>query len=257
MQYSGELAQIQQAASRTADYAARRAATFAALSPSPGEVILEVGCGSGLFTCEVAKAIGSAGQAHAIDASDDQVAAARSICQSLDHAHVQVGSALALPYPSAVFDAAASIQVLEYIADVELALAEQHRVLKPGGRFVNFATNWGTLFWNSRSPDRTRQVLNAWDAHAPYPNLPATLRCLLVGAGFSDVQQSPVSILNTTYDAETYSFWLARLIAAFVVAQQLVPQSTATAWLDDLAEAQAYNEYMFCSMAVVTRASRS
>ena len=58
MQYSGELARIQQQASRTADYAARRAATLAALLPSPDEIILEVGCGSGLFTSMVAEAVG-------------------------------------------------------------------------------------------------------------------------------------------------------------------------------------------------------
>ena len=55
MQYTGEIAQIQQAASRTADYAARRAATFEGLAPKAGEHILEVGCGSGLFIKQVAE----------------------------------------------------------------------------------------------------------------------------------------------------------------------------------------------------------
>jgi protein-L-isoaspartate O-methyltransferase len=53
MQYTGEIAQIQQAASRTADYAARRVATFEGLAPRAGENILEVGCGSGLFVKQV------------------------------------------------------------------------------------------------------------------------------------------------------------------------------------------------------------
>ena len=256
MQYSGELARIQQQASRTADYAARRAATLAALLPSPDEIILEVGCGSGLFTSMVAEAVGPKGRAHAIDVSADQIAAARENCLGLANVDLQVGSAFALPYPSAFFDAVASIQVLEYIEDLGGVLPELHRVLKPSGRFINFATNWGALFWHSREPERNRQVLAAWDAHAPYPNLPAVLRSLLVEEGFSDVQQSPVSVLNTTYDTQTYSYWLARLIAAFVAERQLVAESIAAAWLDDLAEAFAHNSYMFCSMAVVTRALR-
>ena len=61
-----------------------------------------------------------------------------------------------------------------------------------------------------------------------------------------------VSVLNTTYDTQTYSYWLARLIAAFVVERHLVTESTARLWLDDLAEAYAHDSYMFRSMAVVT-----
>lgn len=256
MQYSGELAHIQQAASRTADYAARREATFAALAPRAGESILEVGCGSGLFIKEVAEVVGPSGRAHAIDLSEDQVATARANCKDLPNVELQVGTALALPYPSSFFDAVASIQVLEYIEQVDQALVELHRVLKPGGRLVNFATNWSALFWNSRYPERTRQVLDAWDAHAPYPNLPAVLRSFLSRSGFSAVQQSLVTILNTTYDTETYSYWLARLIAAFVAERNLVTGEAAEAWLSDLTKANELNEYMFCSTAVVTRAVR-
>ena len=71
------------------------------------------------------------------------------------------------------------------------------------------------------------------------------------------VRQSPVSILNTTYDMDTYSYWLARLVAAFVVERQLVAPETAAAWLDDLADVVERDEYMFCSMAVVTWAVAS
>src|SRR5262245_56617159 len=136
MQYSGELAQIQQAASRTADYAARREATLAALSPLGSEIVLELGCGSGLFTQQVAEAVGPSGRAYAIDLSADQVAAARTNCADLPNVELEVASALELPYPSGLFDAVACIQVLEYIVDVEHALAEIHRVLTPSGRFV-------------------------------------------------------------------------------------------------------------------------
>ena len=41
--------------------------------------------------------------------------------------------ATALPFPDATFDAATSVQVYEYVADLPSALAELHRVLRPGG----------------------------------------------------------------------------------------------------------------------------
>jgi ubiquinone/menaquinone biosynthesis C-methylase UbiE len=256
MQYAGQLAQIQQAASRTEDYAARRAATFRELSATTGEAVLEIGCGSGLFAREIAEAVGAAGQVCAIDVSTEQVEAARVNCAGLSNVELRVGSALALPYADDVFDAVASIQVVEYIADVPAALAEMHRVLKPGGRLVNFATNWGALFWNSRQPARTQEVLKAWHEHAPHPNLPAVLRALLADAGFSGIHQSAVSILNTTYDTATYSYWLARLIAAFAVERQLLAPDATEQWLEDLADAARCNKYLFCSIAVVTRALR-
>ena len=256
MQYVGQLAQIQQAASRTEDYAARRAATFQALAPKTGESVLEIGCGSGLFVRQTADAVGATGKAYAIDVSADQVEAARVNCADLSNVELRVGSALALPYADGVFDAVATIQVLEYLEEVPLALAEMYRVLKPGGRFINFATIWGALFWNSSQPALTSQILKAWDEHAPYPNLPAVLRALLIKAGFSTVNQRAVSLLNTTYDTAAYSYWLAQLITAFVVERHLVPQDAAEQWLEDLAETARRNEYLFCSIAVVTRVNR-
>jgi ubiquinone/menaquinone biosynthesis C-methylase UbiE len=256
VQYAGALAQIQQAASRTEDYAARRAAAFRALSPRNGEAVLEIGCGGGLFARQVAEAVGPTGRVFAIDMSSEQIAAARANCAALANVDLQVASALALPWGDSAFDAVASVQVLEYIDDVPAALSEMRRVLRSGGRLVNFATNWGALFWHSRQPQRTQQMLEAWHRHAPHPNLPAVLRALLAQAGFSGIRQSGVSILNTTYDAETYSYWLARLLAVFAVEQRLLPSDEAEQWLEDLAEAARRDEYLFCSMAVVTEAVR-
>src|SRR5262245_33352977 len=190
MQFTGDLARFQQAATRTEDYAARRAATLRALEARRGEILLEVGCGSGLFLRELAEAVGPTGKACGIDVSEEQLQAARSNCADLASVELRTGSALALPYSTSSFDAVASIQVLEYIDDVQHALAEMRRVLKPGGRLVNFATTWGALFWNSRDPARMKKMLDAWGFHAPHANPPARLRALLTAAGFSAVGQS-------------------------------------------------------------------
>jgi hypothetical protein len=108
----------------------------------------------------------------------------------------------------------------------------------------------------SAQPALTLQILKAWDEHAPYSNLPAVLRALLIKAGFWTINQRAVSLLNTTYDAATYSYWLTRLIAAFVVERHLLPQDATEQWLEDLAETARRDEYLFCSIAVVTRANR-
>ena len=50
-----------------------------------------------------------------------------------------------LPFPDAHFDCVASLCVLEHVIDIEAALAELHRVLKPGGSFVIVGPNWSGL----------------------------------------------------------------------------------------------------------------
>src|SRR5262245_36670575 len=55
MDFAGQLADLQQSASRTADYAARRAATLRVLAPKAGEAVLDLGCGSGLNAKDVAR----------------------------------------------------------------------------------------------------------------------------------------------------------------------------------------------------------
>src|SRR5262245_20466155 len=187
MDYSGRLAELQQSASKTTDYAARRTATLHVLAPSAGEAILDVGCGSGLLLREIAAAVGNTGKACGIDLSNDQLSAARANCADLANVELRVGDIRDLPYPDASFDAVASIQVLEYLDDVSRALAEIHRTLKPNGRVINFATVWDALFWHSPEPARTQRMLNAWRAHAPHPNLPPFLRALMANAGFTSV----------------------------------------------------------------------
>ena len=99
MEYARDLARIQQAASRTEGYAARRAATFQATEPKLGEAILDVGCGSGLFVRSLAEAVGSKGRACGVDLSEEQLAAARETCTGLSNVELQTGDAIALLFP--------------------------------------------------------------------------------------------------------------------------------------------------------------
>ncbi len=101
----------------------------AAHLPTSGTV-LDVGCGEG----QVARVASSAGlRVLGVDPALAQVAVARD--RAGGPAYVQ-GSAAALPVPSGVVDAAVACLVFEHIDDVDAALAEVARVLRPGGRFL-------------------------------------------------------------------------------------------------------------------------
>ncbi len=98
------------------------------LNAEPGERILDLGCGDGQLTEQLA-ARGAV--MRGFDASPQMAAAARARGLEVDE-----GSAEKLPYSDASFDAVFSNAALHWIRDQDAVIAEAHRVLKSGGRFV-------------------------------------------------------------------------------------------------------------------------
>jgi len=94
--------------------------------------VLDIGCGEGQVARHLAANAGVA-EVVGVDPSDAQivVAAARGGGPS----YVR-GAADALPVPDAAFDAAVACLVFEHITEVDGALAEVARVLRPGGTFL-------------------------------------------------------------------------------------------------------------------------
>ena len=98
------------------------------LDAQPGESILDLGCGDGQLTLRL-----SAGGARVegVDASPHMVESARQ-------RGVAAGLAVAesLPFADGTFDAVFSNAVLHWVRGQDEMMAEVHRVLRPGGRFV-------------------------------------------------------------------------------------------------------------------------
>jgi SAM-dependent methyltransferase len=97
----------------------------------PGGEWLDVGCGTGALS-EAVVVEGGADAVTGIDPSAGFIGFAR---ERLDGraASFDVGDAQDLPYAPAYFDVVVSGLVLNFVPDAELALREQHRVVKPGG----------------------------------------------------------------------------------------------------------------------------
>ncbi len=91
--------------------------------------LLEVGCGTGTFAARCVRELGC--EVVALDSSPEMVAATRAA--GVD---AVLGDVRRLPFEDGSFDAAVAAWMLYHVADLDLAIAELARVLRPGGRLV-------------------------------------------------------------------------------------------------------------------------
>ena len=102
-----------------------------------GMTLLDVGCGTGLFTVEMARMLGDNGQVHAIDVQPSMIERTRARVAGAGVAHmVQLhhGGVYDLPFADDTIDLAVLISTLGEVPDKPAALSELRRVLKPGAR---------------------------------------------------------------------------------------------------------------------------
>jgi arsenite methyltransferase len=130
------------------------------------------------------------------------------------------------------------------------ALAEIHRVLRPGGRVLLLDTDWDSIVWRSGDDRRMARVLTAWEQHLVDPHLPRTLRGSLDDAGFEVGPPQVLPLFNAGYDTDTFSVRLLEIIVGFVVGRDGLTREEVEAWAADLRSLGAdyffsLNRYLF------------
>lgn len=160
----------------------------------PGDNLLDVGCGPGTITVDLARRV-APGRVTAVDVADEAVRIARAEAAAVgaDNINFAVADAYALDLPDNSFDVVHAHQVLQHLADPVRALRELRRVCRPGGivaaRDSDYAAftwfpavpeldEWLTLYRDSAranggEPDAGRRML-AWAREAGYAEITAT-----------------------------------------------------------------------------------
>ena len=100
----------------------------------PGETVLELGPGPGVFTLDAARYVGD-GLLISVDIQPEMInqVTRRLQAAGVDNVQTHVASAYELPISDNSVDRVFLISVLDEIPDPSLALIEFHRVLKPSG----------------------------------------------------------------------------------------------------------------------------
>ena len=121
---------------RCVDYARDRFVAIAGEQGWPYATALEVGAGTGFFSLNLKQA-GVLDRVHVTDLSPGMVEAARQNAARLGfRVEGSVGDAEQIPFEDSTFDVVVGHAVLHHVPDVEQAMREMLRVLRPGGRFV-------------------------------------------------------------------------------------------------------------------------
>jgi SAM-dependent methyltransferase len=168
------------------------------LAAAEGERILDIGCGFGTTSLDIAEQVGPGGYVHGVDISAPMVekAKARAAEAGLgpDRIAFDVADAGAAHWEGPGYDAACSRFGVMFFADPVGAFAHIRTALKPGGRLVFVC--WQTLDRNDWMMVPIKAALQhlpapeATDPHAPGPFAfadPARVKSLLGDAGFKDV----------------------------------------------------------------------
>ncbi len=106
------------------------------LAPSPGQHLVDIGCGYGATAARFAERRGVAVTGLTLSAAQHRVAAARPGAEPGGPLQFHVRDWLANGLPAAAFDHGYAIESSEHMADKEGFFAEANRVLRPGGRLV-------------------------------------------------------------------------------------------------------------------------
>lgn len=146
------------------------------LAPQPGERLLDVGCGTGVFTREVFAAAGCT--VVGLDISLPMLARGVANCTS-EQFHAVAGDMLRLPFADESFARVYSMTALEFVADARAAIGELQRVCRPGGTIV-----LTTL--NSLSPWAVRRQKKGTEGHSLFSRMtfrsPQELAALVPGS---------------------------------------------------------------------------
>ena len=123
------------------------------LRPRPGNRILDVGSGAGTAEVSIGRLHVSQVRMYGVDLKlAEVVAAATEIASHNQRARFIAGDACRLPFRDGSFDSTYCVAVLQYIADVALAVSELARVTRSGGRIVGVEPDNSARYAFSSAP---------------------------------------------------------------------------------------------------------
>ncbi|MGW7007365.1 methyltransferase domain-containing protein [Streptomyces sp. NPDC054933] len=174
---------------------ARNSAAYLIGHLRPGMRLLDVGCGPGTITADLAELVSPGGHVTAVDAAADVLESAAAAAAERDLRNVEFSTAdvHALEFADDTFDVVHAHQVLQHVADPVRALREMRRVCKPGGIVAARESDYHGFTWYPQLP-----ALDEWmalyqrcaRANGGEPDAGRRMLAWARAAGFTDITAS-------------------------------------------------------------------
>ncbi|MFJ4914684.1 class I SAM-dependent methyltransferase [Streptomyces sp. NPDC088726] len=124
----------------------------------PGMTVLDVGCGPGTITADIA-ALVAPGRVTAVDTTREILDQAAGVAaeRGLENLEFTTADVHALDFPDDTFDVVHAHQVLQHVGDPVQALREMRRVCRPGGVVAARDSDYAAMTWFPEVP-----AMDAW-----------------------------------------------------------------------------------------------
>ncbi|MEH1016004.1 methyltransferase domain-containing protein [Micromonospora sp. CPCC 206060] len=161
---------------------------------APGMSLLDVGCGPGTITADLAARI-APGRVTAVDTSADVLTRAQEEARDRSRANITfaVADVHALALPDDAFDVTHAHQVLQHVTDPVAALVEMRRVTRPGGLVAARDSDYARFDWYPRVPELDEWLVRyrrAAQAAGGEPDAGPYLAGWARSAGFTEIGTS-------------------------------------------------------------------
>lgn len=211
---------------------AQNSAGYLLPSLRPGTTLLDVGCGPGTITADLAQLVAPA-RVTALEKTADALDLARTELarRGIDNVDFVVGDVHRLDIPDGMFDVVHAHQVLQHVADPVQALREMRRVCRPGGTVAARDSDYAAFTWFPQLPELDEWLRLYQDAARANGGEPSAGRRLLAWAheaGLTDVVAGASTWCFANRDDRDYwcGMWADRILQSDL-ARQLLDEGRA------------------------------
>ncbi|WP_337662432.1 methyltransferase domain-containing protein [Streptomyces sp. GESEQ-13] len=240
-----------------ADYMLRAAATDVGrlykrqlvdlLDVREGHTVLDAGCGPGTDLPTLAERVGATGTVIGVDRDPAMLAQARERTRELPRVEIREGDVLDLPVDRGTVDRAKIDRVLMHVDDPATALAQLHRVTRPGARVGLAEPDWDTLVVDAEDLETSRAFTRYTTAHVVrHATVGRSLARLAERAGFGvETVLAHTPVFRDVEEAD-HTLGLGRNMEAAIAAGHVGPER-GRRWFASLSQGA-----FFASFTLVT-----
>lgn len=214
------------------------------LNLRPDESVVSIGCGPGFEPAILAEDISESGRVHGVDVNEETLAVAEDRCAELPQVSFEQADATDLPMPGESYDVAVAKQVYQFVPDIDSALHELQRILKPGGRAAVIEKDVDARVIHASDRDRMQRASEVYRDAVLHPHLGSRLISSFPDAGLTVEDVEPRANVHTEINDQVERG--IEVQREFMEADESFDQSEIEAWEQDLRALDDAGEFLAC-----------